>query len=221
MEELQSTELLDREILEDARKKAYRILKAADEAVKAGAEAWEQKTNAAIAGLRQKYTQDFETIQRELKARLVLDKRRIRMEKIEALLTSALDGYFLSLPRERVLFLLEETVQRCVGEVQKTGEPLSGFTVQCWGLTDAEGARVLNAGLPQGTWTLIPADSRRIQEGVFPEILADAPTLRITVSISGLEKALLEDKRAELVEALIGSAALGNEEMPETKEVSL
>ena len=33
MEELQSTDILDREILEDARKKAYRILKTAAETV--------------------------------------------------------------------------------------------------------------------------------------------------------------------------------------------
>ncbi|MDR2797711.1 MAG: hypothetical protein LBB80_05155 [Treponema sp.] len=51
--------------------------------------------------------------------------------------------------------------------------------------------------------------------------MADAPAVRITVSISGLGKALLEDKRAELVEALIGSAALANEEIPGTEGVSL
>ncbi|MDR2797710.1 MAG: ATPase [Treponema sp.] len=158
MEELQSTELLDREILEDARKKAYRTLKAADEAVKAGTEAWEQKTAAAIAGIRQKYAQDFETIQRELQARLVLDKRRIRAEKIEGLLTSAMDAYFLSLPRERLLSLLEGALQRCVAEVQKTGEPVAGFTVQCRGLTDAEGGQLLKACLPAETWTLTPVD---------------------------------------------------------------
>ncbi|MDR0721206.1 MAG: ATPase [Treponema sp.] len=219
MEELQSTELLDREILEDARKKAYRILKAADEAVQTGVEAWEQKTNAAIAGIRQKYAQGFETIQRELKARLVLDKRRIRAEKIEELLTSALNTYFFNLPRARLLSLLEGTLQRGVAEVQKTGEPVAGFTVQCQGLTHAEGAQILKTSLPGGTWTLIPADSSLIQEEPFPEIVADAPTVQITASIKGLGEALLEDKRAELVEALIGSAVLGTEEIPGTQGV--
>ncbi|MDR1985974.1 MAG: ATPase [Treponema sp.] len=219
MEELQSTERLDREILEDARKKAYRILKAADEAVKAGIEAWEQKTNAAIAGIRQKYAQGFETIQRELQARLVLDKRRIRAKKIEGLLTSALDAYFFSLPRVRLLSLLERALHGCVAEVQKAGEPIAGFTVQCQGLTDAEGTQLLKTCLPGETWTLTSAGL--IQEDPFPQILADAPNVRITVSISGLGKALLEDKRAELVEALIGSAALVIEDIPETEGVSL
>ncbi|MDR2393584.1 MAG: ATPase [Treponema sp.] len=221
MEELQSTERLDREILEDARKKAYRILKAADEAVQTGVEAWEQKTNAALAGIRQKYAQGFETIQRELQARLVLDKRRIRMEKIEKLLTSALDAYFFNLPRARLLSLLKGTLQSCVAEVQKTGEPVTGFMVQCRGLTDVEGAQLLTACFPEGTWALIPADSRLIEEEPFPEIVADAPTVRITASIKGLGEALLKDKRVELVEALIGSAALGTEEIPGTQGASL
>lgn len=221
MEELQSTELLDREILEDARKKAFRILKAADEAVQAGLEAWEQKTNAAIAGIRQKYAQGFETIQRELQARLVLDKRRIWVRKIEALLTSALDAYFLNLPRVRLLALLEGTLQRCVAEIQQTGEPVAGFMVQCRGLTHAEGTQLLKTCLPEGTWMLIPADSRLIQEEPFPEIVADAPAVRITVSIKGLGEALLENKRAELVEALIGSAALMTEEASGIQRVFL
>ncbi|MDR2632952.1 MAG: ATPase [Treponema sp.] len=221
MEELQSTERLDQEILEDARKKAYRILKAADEAVKAGAEAWEQKTNAAIAGMRQKYAQKFERIQQEIQARLVLDKRRIRVEKIEGLLTSALDAYFLILPRERLLSLLQGVLQGCVTEVQQNGEPVSGFMVQCRGLTGTEGEQLLKACLPGGSWTLTTTDSGLIQETPFPELVADAPAVRITVSIKGLGKALLEDKRAELVEALMGSVGLMNEEISRTEEVSL
>ncbi|MHB9293562.1 hypothetical protein Holit_02688 [Hollandina sp. SP2] len=82
-----------------------------------------------------------------------------------------------------------------------------------------EGTELLKTCFPAETWTLTSAGL--IQEDPFPQIVADAPTVRITVSISGLGEALLEDKRAELVEALIGSAALVNEEIPETEGVSL
>jgi V/A-type H+-transporting ATPase subunit E len=211
MEELQSTELLDREIREDAQKKAYRILKSADEAVQARDMVWEQKICTGLAGIRQKYAQGFETIQRELQARLVLDKRRIRAEKIEGLLASAMDAYFRSLPRKSLLSLLARELHRCVGEIQRTGEPASGFTVQCRGLTDAEGMQVLKTCLPPGTWTFSSAHSRLILEESFPEIVVDASTVQITISIRELGKTLLEDKRAELVEALMGPDVLVNE----------
>jgi hypothetical protein len=46
MEELQSTEALDREILEDARKKAFKILKGADETLASSKTAWEKSSRA-------------------------------------------------------------------------------------------------------------------------------------------------------------------------------
>ncbi|MDR1301520.1 MAG: ATPase [Treponema sp.] len=211
MEELQSTELLDREIREDAQKKAYRILKLADEAVQARDVVWEQKTRTSLAEMRQKYAQGFATIQREFQARLVLDKRRIWAEKIEELLESAMNAYFRSLPRETLLSLLTGELQRCIAEVHRTGEPVSGFTVQCRGLTDAEGTQVLKTCLPSGTWTFSAAHPQHIPEEPFPDIVADAPTVQITVSIRELGRTLLEDKRAELVEALMGPDVLVNE----------
>ncbi|MDR1956956.1 MAG: ATPase [Treponema sp.] len=211
MEELQSTELLDREILEDARKKAYRILKSADEAVKAGDAAWERKTDAAIAGLRQNYAEDFEKTKQEIRARLILDKRRIRVEKIEGLLGEAMDAYFHGLPRETLLSLLTGELQRLEAEVREAGEPVSGFRVQCGGLSDEEAAGLLTASFPPGTWTQEKAAAGTGREARFPWVEADAPLVRITASITELGKTLLQDKRAELVEALLGPAAI----MPE------
>ena len=54
MEELQSTEILEREILEDARKKAMRILKTADDTIRAKTAEWEKKTADAVAELEKK-----------------------------------------------------------------------------------------------------------------------------------------------------------------------
>jgi hypothetical protein len=49
MEELQSTEALDREILEDARKKAFKILKTAGETEAASQTAWDRKLEKTLA----------------------------------------------------------------------------------------------------------------------------------------------------------------------------
>jgi hypothetical protein len=47
MEELTSTEALDREILEDARKKAFKILKNADDSISSSKESWDKKIERA------------------------------------------------------------------------------------------------------------------------------------------------------------------------------
>lgn len=209
MEELQSTEVLHREILEDARKKAYRILKTADESVRAGVEAWEKKTDDAIMEARELYAKRVLILQEELKARLVLDKQRIRSEKIEGLLKSAMETYLLSLNREVLLSILEQTLHKQLEELRETGElPGSDIKVRCNKVTDAELEDILSRQLPQGSWTQIPGNAGFIGEAIFPAIILDAPAVRILASIQAVTEYVLEDKRAELVASLFGEEAL-------------
>ena len=106
MEELQTTEILDREILEDARKKAGRLLKAADETAAANAAIWDKKTEEALGELKGRYALMREETSAEIMARLPLDKRRAKSEIIEALLASAADDWVSGLDPRRVLSLL-------------------------------------------------------------------------------------------------------------------
>ena len=55
MEELQSTEALDREILEDARKKAFKILKSADESAASAKAAWDRKLERTLKEVRENF----------------------------------------------------------------------------------------------------------------------------------------------------------------------
>ncbi|MDR2485197.1 MAG: ATPase [Treponema sp.] len=209
MEELQSAEVLHREILEDARKKAYRILKTADESVQAGAEAWEKKTGDAIREARELYAKRVFILQEELKARLVLDKQRIRSEKIEGLLKSAMETYLLSLNRETLLSILERTLHKQLEELRETGElPGSDIKVRYNKVADTELEDILSGQLPKGSWTKIPGNAGFIGEAIFPAIILDAPAVRILASIQAVTENVLEDKRAELVASLFGEEAL-------------
>jgi hypothetical protein len=200
MEELQSTEVLDKEILEDARKKAQRILKTADETIASAEASWEKKSRKALAGIRQKYAGRGAKTREEIMARLPLDKRRVRSEKVEALLRSAMDGYLHSLSREKLLSLLE-------GELAKRGgEVLSpSFRAACRGLSGAEQEAVLKKIFPRAAWTLAPDFPFHKLPGAFPAIVVDAPDVRITASVDVLAGDALRDKRAELVRALLGT----------------
>lgn len=206
MEELQSTEVLDKEILEDARKKAQRILKTADETIASAEASWEKKTQRALSGIQKKYAERKEKNRREILARLPLDKRRIRSEKVEGLLRSAMDGYLNALSREKLLSLLEGELAKRAGELDSPS-----FQAASRALSAAELETILKKVFPQARWTLVPDYSFHHLPGVLPAIVVDAPDLRITASVDTLAESFLQDKRAELAAALLGQEGAIND----------
>jgi hypothetical protein len=211
MEELRSTDILDQEILEDARRKAYRILKTADDTVKSAEERWKKKTEDALADIGRRYERREEQSRVEIMARLPLDKRRIRSEKVESFLQSAMEGYFRDLPRERVLSLLEGELTKRFRECPVLEDPRQGeLPVIYRGLTREEARELLQRLFPQGGWVLKQAEPGFRLPGTFPALAADTPAVRIIASIDGIARELLGDKRAELVAALLGEGFLGD-----------
>jgi hypothetical protein len=217
MEELQSTEALDRELLEDARKKAFRILKTADEAVKANAESWEEKTRAAVAELEKQYADRRQQTVVEILARLPLEMRRIWSEKVENFLDSAVEDWFRGLGREQVLALLaRELEHRLAGcpEFAAAGTIRVGLN----SLSRTDAGALIKKYLPQAVLAFeeSPApeetvpDSRNnpASSGVYPELVLDIPEVKLTASIRQAVDFFLLKKRAELIEALLGPEAL-------------
>ncbi|MDR0599298.1 MAG: ATPase [Treponema sp.] len=216
MEELQSTEGLDREILEDARKKAFKILKGADDSTAASKTAWERKLQDTLEKAREQYAQRAETSRREILARLPIDKRRIRSERIESLLNRAMTGFLASLDRPRLLRILERELARTGAGIERNspdgGPPASaagkaGGEIRYRDLSAAELAALMEKNLP-GLPLPRREDPLSMVDGAFPALVIDLPQLRITASVDRAAEALLLDKRAELVEALLGKAAL-------------
>ncbi|MDR2742482.1 MAG: ATPase [Treponema sp.] len=205
MEELQSTEVLDREILEDARRKAQRILKTADETVASGTKKWERKTEKALKGVKDRYAARLEASRSEIMARLPLDKRRTRLSKIEALLKDAASFYLAGLSRSRLLAILE-------GELKKRADELDSSMPEgkaaARGLSGEETASLLKKVFPQGKWTIAGEENRHIAPGTFPALIVDTQATRITVSADAVIGTLLLNKRAELAAALLGEGAL-------------
>jgi hypothetical protein len=219
MEELQSTEVLDREILEDARKKAHRILKTAEETLNTQGAVWEKKTAQSTAELRKKCEGRIAAVRGEILARLPLDKRRARSERIESLLQSAMGEYLASLERGKVLSLLEAELRRGFEEYARYGEaPDPAPALRYRGLERREAEALLKQALPAlPSWTETAGISWDIKEaeagfwGKFPALQVITRAARITASIERAAGTLLEDKRAELVSALLGEGALDAE----------
>jgi vacuolar-type H+-ATPase subunit E/Vma4 len=199
MEELQSTEILAREILEDARKKAARTLKAADDTVRAHTREWEKKTAENIAALEKKYGEQKELAAEKIMARLPIDKRRAKVEKIENLLESAVESWYNSLSRDQILELLSKELEKRLA--------------LCDEFSASSEKRVFYHGLERGEVekTLkILSGNCIIEESAttdrYPAITLEAGNVRIIASIQMLVDFLLQEKRIELVEALVGSA---------------
>ncbi|MDR2377067.1 MAG: ATPase [Treponema sp.] len=228
MEELQSTEILDREILEDARRKAFRILKTADDTVKANTLSWEKKTKKALDALGRRFEERRSKSSEEIMARLPLDKRRAESEKIERLVRNALDAWYRAQSRKRILDLLETGLRRCLEDCpellhpEKTAEGRA-IKVLFHKLSREEGENILTKVLPPESWepaayslsaggaagassTGAGAAIRAsgALSGEFPELVLDSAGVRITSSINMLVAALFADYRLELTAALIG-----------------
>jgi hypothetical protein len=209
MEELQSTEILDREILEDARKKAYRILKTADDTVSASGTSWDKKIKRAVDGIRRKYTVRSEKTREEIMARLPLDKRRARSEYIEGLLQSAMNGFLSALPGDKLLGLLEIELKKRIAEYLDSGADSEAgaapWEIRCRGFGEPELLPLFKKlGIPS---IKLVRDPLLSLPGNFPGLVINTPLARISASVYAAAQTLLEDERAELVEALLGKEA--------------
>ena len=197
MEELQSTEMLDREILEDARKKAARTLKSAEDTIRAQDKEWEKRTAEGIDDLEKKYIEQKELAAEKIMARLPIDKRRTKVEKIEKMLDSAAESWYKSLSRSRILDLL-------------TGELKKRISL-CEEFSDSTEKRAFFCGLDikEAETTLKNVNiACKLEEshadGQYPSIVIETGNVRITASIQKIVDYLLQEKREELVEALVG-----------------
>jgi vacuolar-type H+-ATPase subunit H len=209
MEELQSTETLDREILEDARKKAQRILKTADDTVQAKSAEWDTTTAKALNELAEKFSAQGKVAAEEIMALLPIDKHRIKATKIDELLRSAVETWYNGLSRQRVLELLTKELARrldffkAIAEHDKSA--ISGaIHAFIHKVEPAEAQAVLQAVLPGKTCHIETIQST----AAYPEIILETPDLRIYASIGKTVDFFLGEQRAELIEALLGKAAL-------------
>lgn len=213
MEELQSTEVLDREILEDARRKAQRILKTADEEAAASDKVWEKKTQKALAELNRRFEERLDLGRVEIMAHQPLDRRRLALERIDRLLHEAANSYLEGLEREKLLGILarelcERSAELEDGEGEDSGRGKSDLRVIYRFLSREEAEGLLRTAFPNSTFSFQEGSAAYLHAGSFPGIVADSGTVRISVSADAAVETLLSEKRGELAAALLGEEAL-------------
>ena len=199
MEELQSTEILDREILEDARKKAHRILKAADDTIKVKKAEWEKKTAAALSETEQKFAQNIQKSNEIRAASMPLEKRRIKAKKNEELINSAVQAWYNGLSKRQILDIIKLELEKRLAFC----ENLAGggeARILIHKIEKPEAEALLKEALPDMPFKIETAQSQE----PYPELILENSKLKIYASIDKAVQHILSVKRAELAAALLG-----------------
>jgi len=220
MEELRTTEVLEREILEDARKKAAKLLKTADDTLAQQKLTWEKKLSDDLESIRKTYMERIKKTIDDIFARLPLDKRRLRLKTHEDFLSGAINTFLANLGRERTLSILEREILRLLetagfeGAASEAAAPngaAPSAVVRYSGLTLSEANDILKRAPPSFDWefqeSLTPNSSPLT---LLPIIVIDTDEFRLTASIEAAAAALLKDNREELAAALLGPEALND-----------
>jgi V/A-type H+/Na+-transporting ATPase subunit E len=197
MEEIVSTDVLEKEILGDARKKAERILKDADaesETLRSQAEA---RTKKALDDLASEYASRAGLYRVESLARLPLEKTRIKVEYADRLLRGAINEYLAALDARRRDAFIASLLSRASSFVKS--EPLA---VRYRGLDKADVGRILSKALPNSPIASETEDDTLPSLG----IMVKTADLGIQATLDLVGERLADMERGELAKALCGEA---------------
>lgn len=203
MEELRSTETLDREIRDDARRKAEKILKDADAECASIAAAVASRIAVTRAEKEKLAAENFAHYQSDAQSRLPLEKERLVASFIDSSVRAALDAWFEGISAERRLGLYESLLVRYKAILADKRVTVScvGHSIESVG---ALVARTLAPGVPMRVVLLEGAEASRagFSDGFVIETEDRAVLCRATRE--ELSRGILEDWRQELAESLFG-----------------
>jgi len=177
MEELQSTEVLDREILEDARKKAARILKSCEDTIITRDADWKKKLYDAVREIDVQFEKNKKNETEIIMGRLPVDKQREKLNLLENILNCAVYEWYKNLSKEKIHDILSRELKK--------------RTDSCKEYIEVSDKPILN------------------ESGKYPFITLENNKVKIIISMEKIIQELLEEKRYELIEALVGGEFLG------------
>ena len=206
MEELRSTEVLDKEIETDARKKAERILAKADSDGKALVADVARRVETLKEEKTAEYQKKTESYQADKDAVVPLEKERFLVSFIESAIIKAIDSYFDALGEEKRIALAVRrwNAYKAVVASQKVNALVFGFDA-----ARAEAA-LKKAGVPLASCSSVAyeksgdegIDGLTFKEGIILE--TEDTMIRCRLTLSQIVGELETEHRAELAKALFG-----------------
>jgi vacuolar-type H+-ATPase subunit E/Vma4 len=199
MEVLNTGEELGRQILEDARKKASRVLEAVDKECAAIREEGRRVAETEISRVRADGDRTIAALRAEMEAALPLDFLRTRLGFIQDTVTAALRAFLEGLSLGDLAGILE-------GRIRKAAGALAGRTVTV--LHGGLDARLARQTVERAVPGIAISAVRPLPAGRGLEIESDDGRVRFRCTTAELEAELLEERREELAVAALGREAL-------------
>jgi hypothetical protein len=199
MEVLNTGEELGRQILEDARKKAGRLLEAADREIAAVSEEGRKATDAESARLAADRDRRLAGLRTEMEAALPLDFLRTRLGFIQDTIVAALRAFLAGLSVDDLAAVIER-------RVRSASAAFAGRTiaVRRGGIDEARVRALLGRAVPG-----VGIDAVQVlADGRGVEIESTDGRVRFRCTTTELEAELLEDRREELAVAALGRGVL-------------
>ncbi|MDR0527710.1 MAG: hypothetical protein LBG79_07860 [Spirochaetaceae bacterium] len=208
MEELKSTESLDREIEADAQNKAAKIKKNAAANIEKSRNEWHERLKAALEKESAHFAARLSSKKLESGARLNLDKKRLKDELSARWLKEGAANFLIEYPREELLAALSRLfTSRVKSAFFNDFSALSTCipVVFYQNLSKDELFLILNAvfsdcGLELASWKFEAQESQNGRS--WPCLTLETDDIRINASISDEADGMLLEKRAEFVHAL-------------------
>ncbi len=199
MEELRSTEILDKEIQEDARKKADRILKNADAEVEKIAAGVQTRLDTIKAEKVDYYKNLEVAFERDLNAAYPLEKQRFLVEFQDRSMTDAINQYINGLSVADKLALVQKMLGRCSAALKgkKVSAVVKGFDTN-------DIKKMLEANLEKSALLSCEAAGETSESYTGCILTSDDNAVRCRVTIEELILGIVDANRYELVSTLFG-----------------
>ncbi|ULQ60353.1 hypothetical protein K7I13_03325 [Brucepastera parasyntrophica] len=214
MEELRSTESLDREIQEEARRKAEKILKASENDARQIAANVSERIEHIRKAKEQEYAKKIDAYRKDTDSAIPLEKQRLLVSFVDISVHNALSAWFREMGEDRQILLLKSLLAKYKSVLagRKISAVFHGFTVK-------NVKKILEAVFgPDSVENVTEIPEKRALElgfssGIFVESADHGIICRATME--ELTYNILMTKRQELAENLLGGEILQSGRLPE------
>lgn len=199
MEEIKGTEALEREILEDAGKRADRIVRKAREEAERLKSASAKTLEDQLGQLKRQHLEKIAQLEKETLSRLPLEKTRLKARFADAAMRKSVRDFLASLDPASL-------GAWCLSEFRKRVALLAGrATTVSWKGIDAGQVRGIEEQFPADADVSIAEDPDMPDRGIVAKSLDNR--VMITLTERQIEDWLLDERRGELASSLFPVAS--------------
>ena len=207
MQELRSTDILDKEIEADAKRKAEAILKRADEECAQIIANVDDRIKVARQEKEEFYSKKLQAFEKDLAASGPLEKQRFKVSFIEEQVISAINKYLAELKEEERLALVTDRFDFSVCQNKKMNAYVYGFDLAKVEklLKEKTGNALVSCKKTEFGKIMMEEDlGLENNQGIILE--AEDKSMRCRLTLVQVLGGILDNYRQELSEALFGGS---------------